>query len=244
MGIVDPAVVHGQRKKPGRAERGRIGREFLDVPAERLFPLVNTEDRLECRRGFVGRRGVERDRVKRPRVEPPLICEVEDTTAFDCRERLDLADEVAPIGPGEAEQLLWRPAEELSKLEDQECPLHVGRRPRRSDAPAQLLTQRGEGTRVPKMLARCVSQGQPVEHEPDRQEFEQAPIGDRVNRPIAALLQEPDHAGPTAQGEHRGSEEVVPLRFGDAEGFERPTDRFERPDCAIAQSPQMVAQPA
>ena len=49
MGVGDAAKIHGDAKEARRPERFRLGREFFQMTAKRLFASVDAEHRLESR---------------------------------------------------------------------------------------------------------------------------------------------------------------------------------------------------
>ena len=88
VGIVHAPVVHRDREEAGRAERGRVRGQLLQVAADRLFALVDAEDRLEPRLRPVVRlstANAERDGVGDLRVEPALVGQVKHPPPLERR---------------------------------------------------------------------------------------------------------------------------------------------------------------
>ena len=73
--------------------------QFLEVTADRLFALVDAEDRLEPR--LDGRRGgladVQRERVGGLRVEAPFVGQVKDSSPLESAERVNFLEDRSPF---------------------------------------------------------------------------------------------------------------------------------------------------
>jgi hypothetical protein len=216
------------------------------MAAQRLFPLVDAKDRLKARRGrFRTRLAVVQGKgVERLYVETALVGQVKDPAPFDSRKRLNLFQEGCPVRLAQPVQLRGGPAEDLRELENHESPLFGTRQPPRTQAAPEFRPQRPQGAGEAEHFSGQVRQRQPVQQKPDRQELDQAVFRNGADRPIAALLEEANHAGPAPQRQERGGEEVVPLGFVYPEGVERLPDGLQRVDVPVLEAAQFGGQSA
>src|SRR5262245_13398608 len=76
-------VVHRDVEEAGGGERLAAGLDFFQVPSERLFTLVETEDRLEGRRPGWSVRGVMDERIVEAVTDRPLERLMEDAPPVD-----------------------------------------------------------------------------------------------------------------------------------------------------------------
>ena len=246
MGVGHTSIVDRHREETGRAIGGGIGSELFQMPADRLFPFIDAEDRLES--GVCRARGrmphVQGHGVGGLRVEPALVREVEDTSPLEPGEGLDLLEDRPPLRLAQPVEHVRRKPRDLGQLEDEEGPLLHGRRPGRLDPPSAHVAQLSQGPCESECLPGRVRQGQAVQDEPDRQEFDETSLRYGLDDAIAPDLDLPEHARPAAKRQQGGGEETFPVLLRDAEDLQRLPDRLERADLVIREPRQLLLQPA
>ncbi len=123
MRVAEAAIVHGDAEETGRAVRLARRLDLLEMPAQRLFPLVDAMDRLESQRRGGGERrglvGVGREGVERRLTMTPLVGEVQEPTALVLRQAIELVQQRRHVGAGERRDLLGAPAVDARQLEEQ-----------------------------------------------------------------------------------------------------------------------------
>ena len=234
MGVGSPAVIHGNGIKPGGAERDRV-REPVPPDGAGSTPRVRrcrtwpgtAAAGASARGARVQGNGVERLRcrsgVRRPGGRL-AAAPSRKTSRFPSSGAWTSRASAQPV------QVRRRPAKHLSELEHQEGPLlDAGRRrPCRGDREARPRNSRkrpGETEGVP-----CrVPQGEAVQHQPDRQEFDQAAGRYRANHPVAAQLRAAGPCRPSRAGRAGWRRESLSHSvLGHAQEVEGFPDRFER----------------
>ena len=234
------------RRRTRRAERLAVRGDLLEVPAERLLALVDAGDDLEPRamaRGAGACRAsassVWRGTGARRRGGTPAAARRGRTPRSRRPAR--------PTRRRESVEFVRRPAEDLGELEDRERPLLDGGRCPRAQVAPELGPQTGQRPLVAERLAGRVSQREPVQEQPDREELVRlsgrAGCGDAVARSsiCRTIPPQPRRASSVA------ARNCVPLRLRNPKRVERFAHRFERPDAGVLEPGsfrRQSAQPA